>query len=124
MNEKFLHYVWKLQYFDKKELKTSSNESVVILHPGILNTDAGPDFLNAKVKVGDITWFGNIEIHTRSSDWKLHQHADDNAYNNVILHVVYSNDLPFLLLHWSGKIVYFRNRLDQWEKFTISPADS
>ena len=94
MNEKFLHYIWKLQYFDKKELNTVSGEPVVILHPGILNTDAGPDFLNAKVKIGDITWFGNIEIHIRSSDWKLHQHADDTAYNNVILHVVYSDDQP------------------------------
>lgn len=94
MNEKFLHYVWKLQYFDKKELTAASGEPVSILHPGTLNTDAGPDFLNAKIQIGEVTWFGNVEIHIRSSDWKLHQHADDTAYNNVIVHIVYNNDQP------------------------------
>jgi hypothetical protein len=92
MNEKFLHYIWRLQYFNKKELKTTSGDPVIILHPGTLNTDSGPDFLNAKIKIGNITWFGNIEIHIHSSDWRLHHHSDDTAYNNVILHVVYHHD--------------------------------
>jgi hypothetical protein len=92
MKESFLHYIWELQYFAKKDLLTNQKEKVDILNPGTLNTDAGPDFLNAKIKIGDIEWIGNIEVHKQSSDWFLHHHQHDQAYSNVILHVVYKHD--------------------------------
>lgn len=67
---------------------------MVILHQGTLNTDAGPDFINARIRIGSLEWFGNIEIHIRSSDWQLHHHHHDEAYNNVILHVTWTDDEP------------------------------
>ncbi|HXA01200.1 MAG TPA: DUF2851 family protein, partial [Cytophagaceae bacterium] len=92
MKESFLHFIWELQYFAKKDLYTNQKEKIEILSPGTLNTDAGPDFLNAKIRIGDIEWIGNVEVHKQSSDWFLHHHQHDQAYGNVILHVVYKHD--------------------------------
>ncbi|HCW05771.1 MAG TPA: DUF2851 domain-containing protein [Cytophagales bacterium] len=94
MNESFLHYLWQFQYFDKSELVTSQGESLSVLKTGILNSNAGPDFFNAKIKIGDIDWVGNVEIHVKSSDWLAHHHEIDSAYDNVILHLVWENDKP------------------------------
>ncbi|MDE6023290.1 MAG: DUF2851 family protein [Muribaculaceae bacterium] len=69
-----------------------NGESVKVIDPGTLNRDSGPDFFNAKVKIGDKTWAGNIEIHMKASDWHRHGHDDDPAYGNVILHVVAVSD--------------------------------
>lgn len=66
--------------------------SVRVVDPGVLNRDAGPDFFNAKVKIGGKTWVGNIEIHMKASDWHRHGHDTDPAYDNVILHVVALGD--------------------------------
>lgn len=96
MNESFLHYLWQFQYFDKNELFTSQGESLSILKTGILNSDAGPDFFNAKIKIGNIDWVGTVEIHLKSSDWFVHHHETDSAYDNVILHVVWENDKTVL----------------------------
>ena len=93
MNEDFLHYIWRFQLLDHAFLRTAADAIVQILHPGIHNTDAGPDFFNAKVRIGDTVWVGNVEIHLRSSDWNRHAHSSDEAYNNVILHVVYEDDM-------------------------------
>lgn len=92
MNETFLHYVWKMQSFITNELYTTEGESILILKNGNYNLHAGPDFTNAKIKIGTTTWAGNIEIHVKSSDWKHHKHQLDDAYKNVILHVVYERD--------------------------------
>jgi hypothetical protein len=92
MKESFLHFIWELQYFAKKDLLTNQQEKIEILNPGTLNTDAGPDFLNAKIRIGEIEWIGNIEVHKQSSDWFLHHHQHNQAYGNVILHVVYKHD--------------------------------
>src|SRR4051812_13486499 len=89
MNEKLLHFIWKFRLFRQTELQTTAGDKVHVLNPGIHNHDAGADFQNAKVKVGDTLWAGNVEIHLNSADWFLHQHQNDAAYNNVILHVVY-----------------------------------
>jgi hypothetical protein len=92
--ENFLHYIWRLQYFTKANFCTTSGENICVLDPGIYNHDAGPDFTNARVKIGDIEWCGNIELHINSSDWTLHHHQSDLAYNNIILHVTYKDDQP------------------------------
>ena len=92
MQESFLHYVWQFQYFDRTELKTTSGEEITVFHPGFRNSHAGPDFSNARIRIGDIEWIGNIEIHVHSSDWVGHHHGQDQAYDNVILHVVWKDD--------------------------------
>ena len=92
MTEEFLHYIWKYRKFDAHKLFTSSGESITIVKPGDHNTDAGPDFFNAKIKIGKTTWAGNVEIHVNSSDWEKHAHQNDKAYDNIILHVVYKDD--------------------------------
>ena len=91
MKEEFLHYLWRFSLL-QPSLFTQNKEGVEILNPGLYNTDAGPDFVQAKVKIGDTVWAGNIEIHVRASDWYRHKHQNDKAYNATILHVVYSCD--------------------------------
>ena len=81
-----------MQYFNKRELLTTDGERIEIFNPGILNTDAGPDFLNARVKIGPIAWVGSVEIHLHSSGWVDHHHDQDRSYDNVILHVVWQHD--------------------------------
>lgn len=94
MTESFLHYLWQFQYFAKIELKTTADESVVVLKPGMLNTDAGPDFLQAKIKIGAMEWAGSVEIHLQSAGWYEHKHDQDRAYENVVLHVVWEENKP------------------------------
>src|SRR5690348_5849152 len=94
IKENFLYFIWRLQYFNKQDLITTAGEKITILNPGELNTDAGPDFINARIKIGAIEWCGNVEIHVQSSHWNLHEHPNDKAYDNIILHVVYSDDEP------------------------------
>lgn len=69
-------------------------KEVELINPGFHNTDAGPDFFNAKVKIGDVLWAGNIEVHTKSKEWFTHGHHKDKAYDNVILHVVHDYSGP------------------------------
>jgi hypothetical protein len=95
--EDFLHYVWKFRLFDRAHLKTVDGEEIEIFSVGLHNSDAGPDFQNARIRIGDTVWAGNAELHLSSSDWKKHGHTTDNAYNNVILHVVYRDDEPVIL---------------------------
>lgn len=92
MTEDFLHYIWKYRLFDNKILRTSANEKIDIIKPGEHNTNGGPDFSNARIKIGSTTWAGNVEIHIHASDWEKHKHHKNNAYDNIILHVVYNND--------------------------------
>jgi hypothetical protein len=92
MSEAFLHYVWQFQYFNKSDLRTTDGEPVSIFTTGFKNTHAGPDFFNAKVKIGDMEWVGNVEIHIHASEWNDHHHNTDDAYENVVLHVVWKAD--------------------------------
>jgi hypothetical protein len=92
MHESFIHYLWQMQYFDKQELKTTDGETIEVFTPGTLNADAGPDFSNARVKIGGISWVGTVEVHINSSMWFEHRHDVDGAYDNVILHVVWKHD--------------------------------
>ncbi|MEI7663611.1 MAG: DUF2851 family protein [Bacteroidota bacterium] len=92
MNEQFLSYLWKSRQL-YPDLKTEAGDTLTILHPGDQNRDGGPDFFNARLRIGDTTWAGNVEIHVRASHWFKHGHQFDPAYDNAILHVVYEADL-------------------------------
>lgn len=85
--EHLLHYVWKHKLFPLKALLTTTGLPIEVIDPGMHNRDAGPDFFNAKLKINDTLWVGNVEIHTLSSDWYRHGHDRDKAYDSVILHV-------------------------------------
>jgi hypothetical protein len=102
MTEDFLHYLWKFRLAGQK-LWSVGEEELVVLSPGEHNPDAGPDFLNARILLGGTTWAGNVELHVRSSDWRRHRHEKDPAYDNVILHAVYENDLE--IRRKSGEII-------------------
>ena len=85
--EQLLHYTWKHKLFPLKDLTTNDGQFVEIIDPGLHNRNAGPDFFNAKVRIGTTMWVGNVEIHDKSSDWYLHGHDKDSRYDNVVLHV-------------------------------------
>ena len=91
--EQLLHYVWKHKIFPLKELKTTTGQQVEVIDTGLANTDAGPGFFNAKLKLDGVLWIGNIEIHERSSDWFKHGHHADAGYNSVILHIASEIDM-------------------------------
>ena len=91
MKEEFLYYLWENRLTDKA-LQTAEGKTVEVVATGYRNTDSGPDFLEAKIQIGDKLWAGHVEIHVKASDWNRHGHQTDKAYQNVILHVVYEND--------------------------------
>jgi hypothetical protein len=88
MTEEFLQFIWKYGLFERTNLFTDSGEKIQVIGLGEQNDDAGPDFLNARLKIGNTTWAGNVEIHLRSADWFAHGHQANKAYDSVILHVV------------------------------------
>lgn len=93
MNEEFLNYIWQNKLIEYKKLSiNNSDEKIAIIDVGTRNFDSGPDFFNAKIKIGNTIWAGNVEVHVRSSDWIVHNHQNDDAYDNIILHVVYEDD--------------------------------
>ena len=94
MREDFLHYLWRTRRFDLTDLKTTKGETIDIQNFGEHNHNAGPDFLNATIRIGDTTWAGNVEMHVKASEWMQHKHQNDKAYNNVILHVVFEENEP------------------------------
>ena len=91
MKEDFLYYLWENRLLTGR-LQTASRVPITILDPGVRNTNSGPDFLEAKIRIGAQLWAGQVEIHVRTSDWIRHKHQYDKAYRNVILHVVYEHD--------------------------------
>ena len=92
MREDIIQYIWKFQYYNSNQLHCTNGDELSIIYPGILNCNQGPDFSDAKIKINDTLWAGNVEIHINSSDWKKHNHSEDNNYNNIILHVVWNHD--------------------------------
>ncbi len=137
MTEDFLHYIWRYKLY-LPENRTVDGEMIEPVHPGVQNTDAGPDFMDARIRVDDTLWAGCVEIHLRSSDWERHGHHNDPSYNNVILHVVYQHDadtfnerrqkIPVMELHFDDRYYENYNRLvDSKEQIachnTISMVD-
>ena len=96
MTESLLQYIWQHQLLEGT-LHTGEGAEVAVERAGMLNTDAGPDFFDARIKIGDTLWVGNIEVHVNASDWNRHRHSNNRAYDNVVLHVVYNNDAPVTL---------------------------
>lgn len=96
MREEYLQFVWRFQRFNLSKLDCTSGKELTILFPGHWNKHAGPDFLEAKVRIGRKLWMGSVEIHVKSSDWIKHNHSGDPAYANVILHVVLDDDVPLV----------------------------
>ena len=92
--EKLMQYVWKHRLWRSEDMVTTTGKKVRVVDPGLLNTDAGPDFFNAKIEIDGHMWVGNVEMHYRATDWKRHHHDSDKAYDSVILHVVAKDDAP------------------------------
>ena len=113
MREEFLHYAWQHQLFNKDNLITTQGQKVSIYSPGFHNHHSGPDYSMSKIKIDQLEWHGNVEIHYRSSDWKNHQHHTDAAYDNVILHIVWKDDAPIKNLQ-QGYVptIVLNNRID------------
>ncbi|WP_375561077.1 DUF2851 family protein [Bernardetia sp. OM2101] len=123
MNEQFLHYIWKFQYFDKTNLLTEEGKELKIISVGIHNHDAGADFEDAVLKIIDTEknsirnnteWQGTIEIDTYGFNWESHHHATNEAYENVILHVVWKN--PKEVYRKNGSkvpVLVLENRIDE-----------
>ncbi len=121
MTEEFLHFLWGNRLCYQSGLKTVSGEEIEIIHPGIPNFDAGPDFFNAKIRIGETMWAGNVEIHVREKEWYVHGHQEDSTYDNVILHVVQErnhgtvnskgNKIPVMEMKYSDHLLYNYNSL-------------
>lgn len=94
MTERLLQFIWQFQYFNRDGLHTQSGEALQILRPGNLNTNQGPDFSEARIRIGHVLLAGNVELHIKSSDWKKHRHHHDDNYRNLLLHVVWEDDAP------------------------------
>jgi hypothetical protein len=103
MTEDFLHFIWKYGLFERTGMISDTGEEVQVIALGEHNTNAGPDFLNARVKIGHTMWAGNVEIHLYSSDWIAHKHHDDKTYDNVVLHAVHRHNQP--ITRSSGEII-------------------
>jgi len=91
MTEEFIHFLWKFRML-AQDLHTTAGDGITVIHPGEHNSDSGPDFFNARVRIGGTLWAGNVEMHVMASDWDRHGHSDDPAYANTILHVVHTAD--------------------------------
>ena len=102
MDEQFLHYIWKYQKFKSADLRIVDEQILHVFYPGNHNHDSGPDFEEARIKIGDIEWAGAVEIHIQSSDWLHHNHQNDKAYESVILHVVWNHNKD---IHIGGETI-------------------
>lgn len=112
MKEEFLCYLWASRSFYFDSLRTEQGERLEILHPGIRNSDSGPDFFNARIRLNGILWAGNVEVHTKSSEWIRHGHQHDPTYDNVILHVVEEHDQDILIGQRAVPVLQLKYRYD------------
>ena len=116
MKEEFIYYLWENRLLSK-DLQTVEGDSVYVISVGNRNYDSGPDFLDARIRIGKTLWVGHIEIHVNASDWFRHGHQNDDAYKNVILHVVYFNDTERLAI----PTVEIKGKFDEsiYEKYNV-----
>ncbi|MDW8210581.1 MAG: DUF2851 family protein [Cytophagales bacterium] len=124
MTEEFLAYLWQFQYFNKNHLQTEAGQSIVVIYPGKRNTHAGPDFFEAVLQIENLRWYGNIEIHVKTSHWLKHGHQVDRAYESVILHVVWENDLAEPICRSDKSpipVLSLKGRVDPllWERYAV-----
>jgi hypothetical protein len=119
MKEEFLQFIWEHGLFNRNNLKTTDGKIIEIITTGQPNFDSGPDFFNAKIRIGETTWAGNIEIHQKSSHWYRHRHNTDAAYDNVILHVVELNDSPVLIKSQALPTLEIRYPLEILENYEL-----
>jgi hypothetical protein len=126
--ESLLHFIWKFQLWNTDYLQLAGGERLRVKHPGRHNSDAGPDFSDARLEIGGMLWAGNVEIHLKASDWKRHRHDSDEAYRNVLLHVVWYYDaevegqgglpIPVLVM----KSIVNEDMLMRWKELSTSTA--
>lgn len=119
MNEESLHFIWKYLLFDTSNLVTTFGEKVSIVKNGTHNTNQGPDFLNAKLKIGETLYIGNVEIHIKNEDWYSHKHTQDKNYDNTILHVVLKKTAEIYTLNSSNNSIPILVLDDYISKHTI-----
>ena len=91
-DESLIHFIWQHQLFNRENLRTEAGKELRIIRQGSLNSHGGPDFFNGQIRIGEMLWVGNIELHLKSSDWYKHDHHYEAAYDKVILHVVWEHD--------------------------------
>jgi len=124
LSEDFLQYVWKHKLYDPSKLKDQHGRKIEVISPGETNTDGGPDFFNMRLKIDGIVWAGNAEVHVLASDWYRHNHQADAAYNNVILHIVSSNDkevqMPGGQILPAVELAFDENLLHKYERIISS----
>lgn len=117
MTEDYLHFVWRTQRFFLSNLTTKEGEAVQIIKSGIHNVlNGGPDFNHAAVRMEQVEFYGPVEIHINSSDWYHHKHHLDDAYNNVILHVVFNHDRDVVQNGRKIPVLEIKNLID-WEHY-------
>lgn len=92
VNEALLHYIWAHQLYSHRSLKSTDGQSIQVVYPGKLNRNQGPDFSDARIRVGETLWIGHVELHVQTSDWEMHKHSNDPNYRQVVLHVVWEHD--------------------------------
>lgn len=114
MREEVLHYLWKQKKIAFSGLTTASGESLYIFDFGQYNPNSGPDFLSAKIRIGEQIWIGNVEIHTQSSHWYVHKHENNPAFSNIILHVVWQHDVEIFSSHEQKiPVLELKNQVDE-----------
>ena len=92
LSENFISQIWENKSY-YSDLMTTNDEHVSVIDYGSKNTDAGPDYKNARVNINGKVYTGSIEIHRSVKDWHLHNHRNDKKYSDLILHVVlYGNE--------------------------------
>jgi hypothetical protein len=119
MTEEFLYYIWQYRLY-KPALMLTSGEAFQVVRPGDRNSDSGPDFFNARIRIGDTLWAGNVELHINSSDWFRHNHQFDKSYDSIILHVVYNHDREIPRADGTNlPTLEFANHIDQdaWKRY-------
>lgn len=113
MKEEYLHFLWKYKRFASNNFISTTNQSIEIIDFGFHNLHSGPDFLNGKIRMNDLTLVGSIEFHIKSSDWYAHKHQFDDAYNNVVLHVVLEHDKEVLIHKKRVETIELKDLIDQ-----------